>query len=277
MSTENKVISIAVGDKIKIEGVGTVQLVVVAPEQTEQPKQHPLVGKWVRAISDNENNNLKEGVWYPVKGVDKNGRFIIPTGSLSDEIGWIIAETHFNLGNPCDFDCNMPEAVNPKYKVGDEVVVVRNGQTYDTMKHAFWFFGFNNRNKNQEFSNNTKAKVFGICKHGGRSVNLYALRDSEGNECVIGEEGIKLAGIDKQEWLDAASRLFDSWMKISGGYVPKEGQESFSFYYDKGEQCFKIEYNVMHSMSPFSFKYDTQAEQFLSENEKDLKTFFHQV
>jgi hypothetical protein len=276
MSQENKVISIAVGDKIKIEGVGTVQLVVVAPETTEQPKQHPLVGKWLRAISDNENNNLKEGVWYPVKGVDKNGRFIIPTGSLSDEIGWIIAETHFNLGNPCDFDCNMPEAVNPKYKVGDEVVVVRNGQTYDTMKHAFWFFGFNNRNKNQEFSNNTKAKVFGICKHGGRSVNLYALRDSEGNECVIGEEGIKLVEtIDKQEWFDAASRLFDSWMKISGGYVPRASVESHTITYDFEKFSHITWVNIQ--TFPFNFETLEQKDQFIQENEKDLKTFFHQV
>jgi hypothetical protein len=277
MNKENKVISIAVGDRLHIEGVGTVELVVVAPEQNEQPKQHPLVGKWVRAISDNENNNLKEGVWYPVKGVDKNGRFIIPTGSLSDEIGWIIAETHFNLGNPCDFDCNMPEAVNPKYKVGDEVVVVNEGLTYTTFKEAFWFFGLKEKQINDSFENNSKATVFAICKHGRRSDNLYALRDSEGNECVIGEEGIKLAGIDKQEWLDAASKLFDSWMKISGGYVPKENDTCYSVSFTKENEMFTFSIWSNNIDSPFNFETLEQKDQFLSENEKDLKTFFHQV
>jgi hypothetical protein len=65
-------------------------------------------------------------------------------------------------------------------------------------------------------------------------------------------------------------------MKISGGFVPKQGQEAFSPYYDKDNECFKIEYNVMHSMSPFPLKHDGQGEQFIDENEKDLKTFFHQ-
>ena len=278
MSQENKVISIAVGDKIKIEGVGTVELVVVAPEQNEQPKQRPRVGTWVRCIDSWSLGKVALNKWYPVTGFDKDGDLIIPSGDKTDDVGYCegVAEKHFDLSNPCDFDCNMPEAVNPKYKVGDEVVVVRNGQTYDTMKHAFWFFGFNNRNKNQEFSNNTKAKVFGICKHGGRSVNLYALRDSEGNECVIGEEGIKLVEtIDKQEWFDAASRLFDSWMKISGGFVPKE-EGGYFVKFDVEENRLYIDdyYNLIN---PFSFQSNQQAEQFLQENEKDLKTFFHQV
>lgn len=279
MSQENKVISIAVGDKIKIEGVGTVELVVVAPEQNEQPKQYPLVGKWVRCIESWSLGKVALNKWYPVTGFDKDGDLIIPSGDKTDDVGYCegVAEKLFDLSNPCDFDCNMPEAVNPKYKVGDEVVVVRNGQTYDTMKHAFWFFGFNNRNKNQEFSNNTKAKVFGICKHRGRSVNLYALRDSEGNECVIGEEGIKLAGIDKQEWFDAASRLFDSWIKISGGYVPKKGDAFYQVYWSNENQELTSINSTLLLIEPFGFETPEQKDQFISENEKDLKTFFHQV
>jgi hypothetical protein len=275
MNKENKVISIAVGDRLHIEGVGTVELVVVAPEQ---PEQHPLVGKWVRYTCEIRAYNGIKNKWYPITSVDKDGNLIIPTQDLADSVGWPkrVVETYFDLSNPCDFDCNMPEAVNPKYKVGDEVVVVRNGQTYDTMKHAFWFFGFNNRNKNQEFSNNTKAKVFGICKHGGRSVNLYALRDSEGNECVIGEEGIKLVEtIDKQEWLDAASRLFDSWMKISGGYVPRASVESHTITYDFEKFSHITWVNIQ--TFPFNFETLEQKDQFIQENEKDLKTFFHQV
>jgi hypothetical protein len=279
MNKENKVISIAVGDRLQIEGVGTVELVVVAPEKTEQPKQHPLVGKWVRCIQSWSNAKVTLNKWYPVTGLDNIGDLIIPSGQETDDVGYheSVAKRHFDLSNPCDFDCNMPEAVNPKYKVGDEVVVVSNGKTYDTLKHAFWFLGLKNCNKNEEFQNNTKAKVFGICKHGSRSNNIYALRDSEGNECVISEEGIKLAGIDKQEWLNAASRLFDSWTKISGGYVPKKDEVSYFVSFNIKRKESQVDYSPNYIHNLFYFNHSNQADQFLSENKKDLKTFFHQV
>jgi hypothetical protein len=211
--------------------------------------------------------------------VNEKGGYYIPTGSNMDKVAWNpdTIDNYFDLSNPCDFDCNIPEAINPKYKVGDEVVVVDEGLTFSTYKEAFCFFGLKNKEYNKFFLNNTKAKVFGICKHRGRSVNLYALRDSEGNECVIGEEGIKLAGIDKQEWLDAASRLFDSWMKISGGYVPKEGEQAMICYWIKKDKKFSLIYYLKATTNPFTFHDGNQANQFLCENEKDLKTFFHQV
>jgi len=356
MNTENKVISIAVGDRLQIEGVGTVELVVVAPEQfkghtkeqamkeggewcechtdlvmdgkwvaaykgywyshlegklktlnadqklkmyhshsftqsyfsqyfnnpidfskPEQSKQHPLVGKWVRATSDNESNNVKEGVWYPVEGLDKKSRLMISTGCLSDDAGWLNPEKQFDLSNPCDFDCNMPEAVNPKYKVGDEVVVVDNGCSFTTHKEAFWFLGLKNKKNNHEFQNKTKATIFSLCRRENGKESLYALRDSEGNECVIGEEGIKLAGIDKQEWLDAASKLFDSWMRISGGYVPNGEEKSYTFFYQFKRKLFRIASWTNTCEFPYAFETAAQAEQFLRENEKDLKAFFHQV
>ena len=81
--------------------------------------------------------------------------------------------------------------------------------------------------------------------------------------------------IDKQEWLEAASRLFDSWMRISGGFVPKE-EGGYFVKFDVEENRLYIDdyYNLIN---PFSFQSNQQAEQFIQENEKDLKTFFHQV
>jgi hypothetical protein len=274
MNTENKVISIGVGDKIKIEGVGTVQLVVVAPEQTEQPKQHPLVGKWVRCVDAKKAMLFQENKWYQcVENPEKSLAFIDKRGNLNGFYG--ANHNHFDLSNPCDFDCNMPEAINPKYKVGDEVVVVNEGLTYTTFKEAFWFFGLKEKQINDSFENNSKATVFSICKHGRRSDNLYALRDENGNECVIGEEGIKLAGIDKQEWLDTASKLFDRWMIITGGYVPKASVESHTITYDF-EKFHHITWVNIQTF-PFNFETLEQKDQFIQENEKDLKTFFHQV
>jgi hypothetical protein len=280
MSTENKVISIAVGDKIKIEGVGTVQLVVVAPEQTEQPKQHPLVGKWVRYINKKGAWNCIFNKWYPVTGISEQEGFYIQTGGEGwDNVAFDKEKIYeyFDLSNPCDFDCNLPEAINPRYKVGDEVVVVDNIYTRGLYKESFYYLGLKDKIENNGFRPQTKAVVFNICFCQVNNFNLYALRDSEGNECVIGEEGIKLAGIDKQEWLDAASRLFDSWMKISGGYVPKENDTCYSVSFTKENEMFTFSIWSNNIDSPFNFETLEQKDQFLSENEKDLKTFFHQV
>jgi hypothetical protein len=290
MNKENKVISIAVGDRLQIEGVGTVELVVVAPEQNEQSKQHPLVGKWVRywftewkhapiynkwfQIESVEIRDVQKGKEWWITVTDKD-TFKEPT--RNEVWNGINPQTCcFDLSNPYDFDCNMPEAVNPKFKVGDEVVVVDKSKTYEIYKQVFWYLGLKNKKNNYGFVNGTKATVFNVCGHEDQEdTNLYALRDSEGNECVIGEEGIKLAGINKQEWLDAASRLFDSWMKISGGYVPKE-EGGYFVKFDVEENRLYIDdyYNLIN---PFSFQSNQQAEQFIQENEKDLKTFFHQV
>jgi hypothetical protein len=280
MSQENKVISIAVGDRLQIEGVGTVQLVVVAPEQTEQPKQHPLVGKWVRYINKKGAWNCIFNKWYPVTGISEQEGFYIQTGGEGwDNVAFDKEKIYeyFDLSNPCDFDCNMPEAVNPKYKVGDEVVVIDNNYTRCVYEKAFNFLGLKDKKENNLFRHKTKAVISNICFCTVNNFNLYALRDSEGNECVIGEEGIKLAGIDKQEWLDAASRLFDSWMKISGGYVPKENDTCYSVSFTKENEMFTFSIWSNNIDSPFNFETLEQKDQFLSENEKDLKTFFHQV
>jgi hypothetical protein len=279
MNKENKVISIAVGDRLQIEGVGTVELVVVAPEQTEQPKQHPLVGKWVRYINKTGAWNCIFNKWYPVTGISEQEGFYIQTGGEGwDNVAFDKEKIYeyFDLSNPCDFDCNMPEAVNPKYKVGDEVVVVNRGLTFTTYEEAFWFFGLKEKKHNNLFQNGTKATVFGVCKHKRSDMNIYALRDEQGNECVMNGAGIELAPkIDKQEWLDAASRLFDSWMKISGGYVPRASVESHTITYDFEKFSHITWVNIQ--TFPFNFETLEQKDQFIQENEKDLKTFFHQV
>jgi hypothetical protein len=276
MNKENKVISIAVGDRLHIEGVGTVELVVVASEQNEQPKQHPLVGKWVRCVDAKKTMLFQENKWYQcVENPEKLLAFIDKMGNLNGFYG--ANHNHFDLSNPCDFDCNMPEAINPKYKVGDEVVAVDNYHNYGALKKAFYYLGLKGKMENKPFKHQSKAIVFGVCRHEYGYENLYALRDSEGNECVIGEEGIKLAGIDKQEWFDAASRLFDSWIKISGGYVPKKGDAFYQVYWSNENQELTSINSTLLLIEPFGFETPEQKDQFIDENEKDLKTFFHQV
>jgi hypothetical protein len=156
------------------------------------------------------------------------------------------------------------------------VVVVDINFQRPYYEKAFWFMGLSNQLENPNLKQGTKAKVFNVCYCNTNNFNLYAIRDSEGNECVIGEEGIKLVGIDKTEWLAASSRLFDSWMKISGGYVPKEGGEVHTIRYDRIEKVFTTDFWIRSSMNFFNFETNEQAEQFLQENEKDLLIYFHQ-
>jgi hypothetical protein len=81
--------------------------------------------------------------------------------------------------------------------------------------------------------------------------------------------------INKQEWLNAASRLVDSWMRISGGYVPRASVESHTITYDF-EKFHHITWVNIQTF-PFNFETLEQKDQFIQENEKDLKIFFHQV
>jgi hypothetical protein len=289
----SKVISIAVGDRIQIEGVGEVELVVVTPEQPKEEK-HPLVGKWVRYWLEKWENAPFYNKWFQIESVEiinttrgtewqvyVNDKKEFPDGTRNEVWKGINEKSCcLDLSNPCDFDCNMPEAINPKYKVGDEVVVVGTGESFSRYKEAFWFLGLKNKQENKSFVNGTKAQVIGVSKHKNQEFydcNMYAIRDEQGNECVIGEEGIKLAGIDKQEWLAASSRLFDSWMKISGGYVPKEREKTCAVKYSRDEERLVIDWWLASIFGYFNFTTTKQAEQFLRENEKDLLTYFHQV
>jgi hypothetical protein len=47
--------------------------------------------------------------WYPVKGIDKDGGLIVPTGSYFDHIGYGSPENVFDLTDPRD---ENPDQVN---------------------------------------------------------------------------------------------------------------------------------------------------------------------
>jgi hypothetical protein len=269
-----KTIHVKDGDRIKI-GETEIEIKLI-PVTTLTWK---LMGKWVRALQETAHGT-KINHWYPVMGKDENG-WIIPTGSITDDFGWkenrIAA--YFDIDNPCDFDPNMPEAINPKYKVGDKVVVVDRGLTFSGWKEAFWFFGLKEKQINESFDNNTKAQVIGVSKHTDKdniNWNIYALRDSNGNECVIGEAGIELVEVvNKEEWLAAASRLLDSWREISGGYVSKENETCYFIRFNIKRKELWVEYLPNYIYGPFCFNHEHQIRQFLSENKTDLKVYYH--
>jgi hypothetical protein len=266
-----KTIHVKDGDRIKI-GETEIEIKLI-PETKSQPS---LVGKWVRALQETAHGT-KINHWYPVEDENSHG-LIILTGSQTNDLAWLKVgiAAYFDIVNPCDFDPNMPEAINPKYKVGEEVVVMDTMWGRPVYKWSFWFMGLRNKTENDIFEKGTKAKVFNVCYCKTNGCNLYALRDSQGNECVIGEVGIELVEVvNKEEWLAAASRLLDSWRKISGGYVSKENEHCYFVTFNIRRKELQVEYTPNYICSPFCFNNLNEAKKFISGNKTDLEVYHH--
>lgn len=80
----------------------------------------------------------------------------------------------------------------PKFKEGDVVKVVNNGESYTTYGSKFTELGFKNKESNPILNHGTVAKIFGISKHGDDTNYIVAIRDMVGNESLIGESGLEL-------------------------------------------------------------------------------------
>ncbi len=80
-----------------------------------------------------------------------------------------------------------------KYKVGDIVVVTKEGKTYSTYGDMFVKMGFNCVLHNPSVPNGTLGKIFATDVHDSDDdVNLYGIITEAGNEVLIGEKGIEL-------------------------------------------------------------------------------------
>lgn len=77
-----------------------------------------------------------------------------------------------------------------KFKIGDSVVVVDDGEAFDEYSSAFKRMGFIDREVNDALDNGTVANVFEIELNELQDEWMYAIRDDEGNECLIGECGL---------------------------------------------------------------------------------------
>ena len=81
-----------------------------------------------------------------------------------------------------------------KFKVGDKVKITNPGNTYETYDYKFVELGFKNTSRNKSFDTDTIGTIFAITDHEWHANNddLLAVRDEEGNECLIGVEGVEL-------------------------------------------------------------------------------------
>ena len=77
-------------------------------------------------------------------------------------------------------------------QINSTVKVIDNGETYVNFWEMFQLMGFKDEAKNKSFEYGTQATVFAIDQHPTEHHTLYALVDSEGNECLISERGIEL-------------------------------------------------------------------------------------
>lgn len=79
------------------------------------------------------------------------------------------------------------------YNIGDIVVVVDPGETYSSYKKIFEKLNLKNKIENPSFSKGTIAQVFAYTAHEARSDVLFAIRDNNDNECVVGQKGLRKA------------------------------------------------------------------------------------
>jgi hypothetical protein len=73
----------------------------------------------------------------------------------------------------------------------DRVRVVDSGETYSTWTEQFEKMGFKNTSSNSAFKHGTEATVFSILKHPNFGTFVFGIVDDEGNESLIGQEGIQ--------------------------------------------------------------------------------------
>ena len=77
-----------------------------------------------------------------------------------------------------------------KFKIGDSVVVVDYGEAFEHASPSFGKLGFSNLEFNESLDNGTIADVFEIELNESLDEWMYAIRDADGNECLIGESGL---------------------------------------------------------------------------------------
>jgi len=94
-----------------------------------------------------------------------------------------------------------------KFKVGDQVKIKDPGYTYETYNEKFKELGFTITSQNNSFDTDTIGTIFAITDHEWHANNddLLAVRDEEGNECLIGVEGVELY----KGPFDATYQVFD--------------------------------------------------------------------
>jgi hypothetical protein len=82
--------------------------------------------------------------------------------------------------------------MNSQFKKGDKVIITNPGKTYSTYSDGFRELGFKNPYGNGSFPQGSECVVFGITSHPGSKLTLLGVRDKDGNESLISEDGVVL-------------------------------------------------------------------------------------
>ena len=100
--------------------------------------------------------------------------------------------SYFNL--PTDWDAVIDYAkmlmIDSKYSIGETVVMSDDLKGYSTRSSTFINLGFKNTQRNDYFQNGTLGVIFGIELDEHEKTLMYALRDKNGNETLVGEKGL---------------------------------------------------------------------------------------
>lgn len=139
-------------------------------------------------------------------------------------------------------DLDLLSDPKAEFKVGDQVTVTNSGNTYDTYSDMFKLLGFKDEHSNPGFSDGDTLKIVGMTYHEfAHQGVLYHVKDSNGNEALMGEKGLKLAdkAISKTVEVDAefikeAHKAADTAMqqkiekKFPDLFEPKDERYTFS-------------------------------------------------
>lgn len=86
-----------------------------------------------------------------------------------------------------------------KINKGDTIEITNPGNTYSEYSSKFKELGFKNKESNNSFQEGETAIVFNIGSHANGHTILLACRNSNGKECLISTEGVKLIKISNYE------------------------------------------------------------------------------
>lgn len=78
-----------------------------------------------------------------------------------------------------------------KFNNGELVKLVNSGKMYTTYRKMFERLGFSNKYVNNTFKDGNVGQIFNIGYHLDHDYILYAIRDVNGNECLVEESGIE--------------------------------------------------------------------------------------
>lgn len=165
----------------KIRVAGSIPLMVALATTLKENGLSPYGSHTDRSISENKGfidifNQTNGGLTYFYSSYQTKDHQIV----------------NFNLPDDWNSLLNLIDVLkkSPKYAFGETLVVRNNLESYTTRERTFKDLGFKNKKENKYWKDGTRGVVFNIGIINENNYVVYALRNENGTECLVGEEGV---------------------------------------------------------------------------------------